>query len=99
MDATAQNELNTPGVPAPIRILVADDHPIVRDGLVAVLNTQADFDVVGEAGDGREVVQKFVGLQPDILLMDLEMPLMDGVEALRQLNAEGHTVRAIVFTA
>lgn len=84
---------------ATIRILVADDHPIVRDGLVAVLSTQPDFDVVGEAGDGRDVVQQYAALQPDILLLDLEMPGVDGVEALRQLQAEGHLVRSIVFTA
>lgn len=84
---------------AHIRILVADDHPIVRDGLVAVLSTQPDFEVVGEAGNGLEVVEAIAALQPDILLMDLEMPQMDGVETLRTLQREGRPVPTIVFTA
>ena len=68
------------------------------DGLVAVLSTQADFDVVGEMGDGQEVVGQYAELHPDILLLDLEMPRMDGVETLRQLAADNQRVRAIVFT-
>lgn len=96
MTNSSQNRL-TPS--DSIRILVADDHPIVRDGLVAVLSTQVDFDVVGEVGDGREVVAQYPDLQPDILLLDLEMPQMDGVETLRQLAADNQSVRAIVFTA
>jgi DNA-binding NarL/FixJ family response regulator len=84
---------------APIRILVADDHPIVRDGLVAVLATQDDFLVVGQAGDGAEVVQQALALQPDIVLLDLEMPRLDGVQALERLRTMGHPIRAIVFTA
>ncbi|MEZ4656085.1 MAG: response regulator transcription factor [Caldilineaceae bacterium] len=82
-----------------ISILVADDHPIVRDGLIAVLRTQADFDVVGEAGNGREAVEQFVRLMPDIVLLDLEMPEMDGVAALQELHRRFTKVRAIVFTA
>lgn len=82
-----------------IRILVADDHPIVRDGLVAVLNTQPDFTVIGEAGTGAEVVRRVAELAPDVLLLDLEMPDGDGVEALQRIQAEGSTTRAIVFTA
>ncbi|MCB9151399.1 MAG: response regulator transcription factor [Caldilineaceae bacterium] len=82
-----------------ISILVADDHPIVRDGLIAVLRTQADFDVVGEAGNGREVVAQYVRLMPDIVLLDLEMPEMDGVEALQALHSRFTNVRAIAFTA
>lgn len=83
----------------PIRILVADDHPIVRDGLIAILSTQPDIDVVGEASNGRDVIDKVAALQPDVLLLDLEMPEMDGVEALRRLRDAGATVRTIVFTA
>jgi len=83
----------------PIRILVADDHPIVRDGLVAVLNTQPDFEVVGEAADGRQMVEQTLVLQPDVILLDLEMPEVDGVQALEQLRKLGQAVRAVVFTA
>ena len=82
-----------------IRILVADDHPIVRDGLVAVLSTQPDFEVVGEAADGRQVVEQALAFQPDVILLDLEMPEVDGVQALEQLRKLGQSVRAVVFTA
>ena len=68
-----------------IRILLADDHPIVREGLRAVLETQADFAVVAEAASGDEAVRLGLTVQPDILLLDLEMPIMDGVEAIRRL--------------
>ncbi len=83
----------------PIRILVADDHPIVRDGLVAILSGQRDFTVVGEAANGEEVVALVRKLRPDVLLLDLAMPVLDGVGALERLRAEGITVNAIVFTA
>ncbi len=84
---------------APIRILVADDHPVVRDGLVAMLGTQPDFEVVGEAATGPETVQVVMALQPDVMLLDLEMPEMDGVEVLQHLRQENQDVRVIVFTA
>jgi DNA-binding NarL/FixJ family response regulator len=82
-----------------IRILIADDHPVVRDGLEAILSTQADFQVIGQAVDGQEMVEKAGVLQPDVILLDLEMPGLDGVEALRQVRAVNPTVQAIVFTA
>jgi DNA-binding NarL/FixJ family response regulator len=82
-----------------IRILLADDHPVVRDGLSAILSTQADFRVVGVASDGLEVVQFTMQLRPDVLLLDLEMPHVDGVEALKRLREMGVDVRTIVFTA
>lgn len=82
-----------------IRILVSDDHPIVRDGLVAVLSTQADFVVVGQAGTGQEVVDQVLALQPDIVLLDLEMPLLNGVQALERLSELGQPIKAIAFTA
>jgi DNA-binding NarL/FixJ family response regulator len=83
----------------PIRILLADDHPVVRDGLEAILSTQPDFHVVGGASDGLEVIQLAKQLHPDVLLLDLEMPHVDGVEALKRLHEMGLTVRTIVFTA
>jgi DNA-binding NarL/FixJ family response regulator len=82
-----------------IRVLVADDHPMLREGLVAVLGTQADFDVVGEAADGSEVVRLAKKLQPDVILLDLEMPEVDGVAALERLREAGSEARTIVFTA
>jgi DNA-binding NarL/FixJ family response regulator len=86
-------------MPSPIRILVADDHPVVRDGLVAMLDTQPDFSVVGQAATGTEVVRQATALQPDVVLLDLEMPELDGVQALHQLRANRSPARVIVFTA
>src|SRR5262245_3104943 len=86
-------------MPDPIRILVADDHPVVRDGVVAMLSTQPDFVVVGEAANGREALALATELRPNIVLLDLEMPGMDGAEALAQIRAANPEVRALVFTA
>jgi two-component system, NarL family, response regulator LiaR len=82
-----------------IRILLADDHPIVREGLRAVLETQPDFEVIAEAASGDEALRLALNLQPDILLLDLEMPIMDGVEAIRRLRQQQPAARIIVFTA
>jgi len=82
-----------------IRILVADDHPVVRNGLVGMLSTQADFEVVGEASNGKEVIAQVAALRPDVVLLDLEMPEMDGVEALRRLHDSDMAAQVIVFTA
>lgn len=69
-----------------IKLFIADDHPVVRDGLQAILQTQADFMVVGEAGDGHDTVRQIQELEPDVILLDLEMPELDGVETLRVLG-------------
>ncbi len=82
----------------PIRIVVADDHPVVRDGLIAMLQTQSDFEVIGEAGDGAEALHLVAERAPDVLLLDLEMPRLDGIETLQQLGERGSGVRVIVFT-
>jgi two-component system nitrate/nitrite response regulator NarL len=83
----------------PIRILIADDHPIVRDGLRRLLETQADFRVVGEAPDGREAVKLVGKLTPDVLLLDLAMPRLPGLEVLRELSSAETPVRTILLTA
>ncbi|MDQ4000620.1 MAG: response regulator transcription factor [Actinomycetota bacterium] len=82
-----------------IRILVADDHPMLREGLVAVLSTQPDLDVIGEASDGSEVVWLAERLHPDVILLDLEMPNVDGVAALERLRDADARARTVVFTA
>ncbi|CAG1006267.1 partial Response regulator protein VraR, partial [Anaerolineae bacterium] len=82
-----------------IRIIVADDHPVVRDGLVAVLGTQPDFEVVGEASNGREVLRLLQDRQADVAMLDLEMPEMDGVECIIRLRETNPDCRVIVFTA
>jgi DNA-binding NarL/FixJ family response regulator len=82
-----------------IRVLIADDHPVVRDGLVAVLGTQPDFVVVGEASSGREMIEQALRLTPDVILLDLEMPGIDGVQALRELRVRQPDARVLAFTA
>ena len=82
-----------------IRILIADDHPIVRDGLRKLLNLEEDFEVVGEASDGREVLDKVQELDPDVLLLDLRMPNLDGLSTLQALVQLNKRTRVIVLTA
>ena len=84
---------------ATVRILIADDHPIVRDGLKKLLLLEDDFEVVGEAGDGREVLDKVQELDPDVLLLDLCMPNLDGLSALQALQQTNKRTRVIVLTA
>lgn len=82
-----------------IRIIVADDHPIVRDGLVAILTTQDDFDIIAEADNGDDLIQKARQYTPDIILTDLEMPKIDGVEAIKQIRMYLPDTQFVVFTA
>jgi DNA-binding NarL/FixJ family response regulator len=82
-----------------VRILIADDHPIVRDGLKKLLQLEEDFEVVGEAGDGREVLDRVQELDPDVLLLDLRMPNLDGLAALQALQQSNKRTRVIVLTA
>src|SRR6478672_895008 len=82
-----------------VRIVLADDHPIVRDGLKKLLQLEEDFEVVGEAGDGREVLERVQELDPDVLLLDLRMPNLDGLAALQALQQSNRRTRVIVLTA
>lgn len=82
-----------------IRILIADDHPVVVDGLAAILSTQPDFEVAARASNGREVVALVAANPPDVLLLDLQMPELDGVQTLNALRERGMSIPAIVFTA
>jgi len=83
---------------SPIRILIADDHPVVRDGLRGMLAAEPDLDVVGEASDGAEVLALVDSLLPDVILMDLRMPGVGGVEAIRSLTERGSSGRVLVLT-
>ena len=87
------------GIGPKIRIVVADDHPIFRDGLCKLLALEDDFDVVAQAQDGRQVLEVLHQLEPDILLLDLKMPGLDGLATLQRLQVTKGKTRVIVLTA
>ncbi|MEE1787874.1 response regulator transcription factor [Streptomyces sp. SP17BM10] len=82
----------------PIRLLLVDDHPVVRDGLRGMFTAAPGFEVVGEAGDGAEALPLIAALLPDVVLMDLRMPRMDGVTTIRTMTERGLTSRVLVLT-
>jgi two-component system, NarL family, nitrate/nitrite response regulator NarL len=87
------------GVKPKIRIVVADDHPIFRDGLCRLLALEEDFEVVAQASDGAQVLEILQQVEPDILLLDLKMPGLDGLATLQRLQAARNKTRVIVLTA
>ena len=82
-----------------IRVLIADDHAIVRKGIRALLATERDIEVVGEASDGAEAIAQAKALRPDVILMDLVMPKLDGIEATRQITSDQAGARILVLTS
>ena len=82
-----------------IRILLADDHALLRMGLSTLLGCERDMQIVGEAADGEEAVERAAKLKPDVVIMDLAMPKMDGVEATRQIHAAQPKTRVLVLTS
>ncbi len=81
-----------------VSVLIVDDHPLLREGVAAVLEAEPDIRVVGEAADGREAISRFERLRPDVVLMDLQMPGVDGVEAIAEIRAIAPDARIIVLT-
>src|ERR1700681_2449340 len=81
-----------------IRILAVDDHPVIRQGIAGLLAVQADMSLVGEASNGREAIQQFRAHRPDVTLMDLQMPEMNGIDALIAIRSEFSDAKIIVLT-
>jgi two-component system, NarL family, response regulator len=99
MSQRGSDEAPPTGTSKPIRVMVADDHPILREGLVALIDRQPDMRVVGQAGDGREAVDCFARLAPDIGVLDLRMPTLGGIEAIAAIRAVAPQARLVVLTS
>ena len=81
-----------------IKIMIVDDHEVVRDGLVTMMGMEQDFTVVGEAKNGLQAIEKALALRPDVILMDLRMPELDGVQAMHRIRSEDKNVQFLVLT-
>ena len=97
VEAPAEEEVTAK--PAKIRIVIVDDHPIVREGLRRLLSLEADMEVVGQADNGRSALDLLEDVRPDILLLDLKLPGMDGLSVLQTLHRGPHKTRVVVLTA
>ena len=85
-------------IPSTVRIVVVDDHPVVRDGVRSMLSAVDGFEVVGEASSGPEAVDRVMATDPDVVVMDLRMPGVGGVDAVRELRARGARASVLVLT-
>ena len=90
--------MTTETVDQKIRVLIADDHPMLREGVAAVIQLQSDMELVGEAENGAAAIECFRRLRPDVTLMDLQMPELNGVDAIKAIRAEFPKARIVVLT-
>lgn len=81
-----------------IRVLIVDDHPMMRDGIASTLRVQPDMEIAGEAADGREAIERFGALRPDVMLLDLNMPGLNGLDALKSIRTQFPDARVVVLT-
>ncbi|MFB9240655.1 response regulator transcription factor [Massilia antarctica] len=88
----------TPAAPRPIRVLIADDHSLLREGIAALLAGDSGIEIAGQAANGEEAVQQFIGLRPDVTLMDLQMPMLGGHDAMLAIRALDRHARVLVLT-
>src|SRR5579871_3953975 len=99
MESSTTKESLTGQPEAPISVMCVDDHPLVRKGIASILANESDMQLVGEAGNGREAVDMFRKLRPDVILMDLRMPEMTGIEAARIIRQEDPEARIVALTS